>query len=135
MCNSTVWREASLRPKFAMETRHLRALPCEEAEGEQMTTRIACKYCIATRGLKGSEIKNLPKTDEELFDHIEREHHIPVRRENETVAQCEARFAREQPDAGAPDCKCPKCIAIRRAGTTIRKLLGEEAEHGKRRSR
>lgn len=70
---------------------------------------IACKYCIATKGLKGSDIDKLPKTKEELFQHIETEHHIPVIRENETEEECSERFKRENPEAGGPNCKCPAC--------------------------
>jgi len=69
----------------------------------------ACKYCILTKGLRGSEIASLPQTDEELYQHIEREHHIPVRREGETAEQCMARFKSENPEAGGPNCKCPAC--------------------------
>lgn len=71
---------------------------------------LACKYCIMTKGLKGSEISSLPQNEEELARHIEREHHIPVRRDHETKGQCEERFYRENPDAANPEtCKCPAC--------------------------
>lgn len=70
---------------------------------------IACKYCIATKGLKGSDIDKLPRTDEEFFQHVETEHHIPVRKENETEEECLERFKRENPEAGGPNCKCPSC--------------------------
>jgi len=80
---------------------------------------LACKYCILTRGLKGSEIPNLPETDEQLYQHIEAEHHIPVRRENETELQCKERFYRDNPQARNPaTCKCPACQQARaKAGT------------------
>jgi len=70
---------------------------------------IACKYCIATVGLKGSDMAKLPKTEEELFRHIERDHHIPVKRDNETREETKARFQQENPEAGGPNCKCPFC--------------------------
>ena len=70
---------------------------------------IACKYCIATKGLKGSDVDKLPKTEEELFQHIERDHHIPVKRENETKEETLARFQRENPEAGGPNCRCLFC--------------------------
>jgi len=69
----------------------------------------ACAYCIATKGLKGSEIASLPQTDEEFYLHIEREHHIPVSREGETEQQTMERFKRDNPQAGGPQCKCPAC--------------------------
>lgn len=74
---------------------------------------IACKYCIATKGLRGSEIASLPQTDEEFANHIEREHHVPVEREGETEAETMARFQRENPEAGGPNCRCPACCAAR----------------------
>jgi hypothetical protein len=75
-----------------------------------------CRYCILYRGIRGSDLANFPQTDKEfatwIGPHIEAEHHIPVRRNNETIEQCKVRFAREQPDAGGPNCKCPKCEAL-----------------------
>jgi hypothetical protein len=56
-----------------------------------MTDRFACKICILTRGLKGSELDQLPKTDEELYDHLERVHGYIVVREGETREQAEQR--------------------------------------------
>jgi len=70
---------------------------------------IACKYCIATKGLKGSEINGLPQNEEEFMQHVEREHHIPVQRKNETEEQCLARFRQENPGVGGPRCLCPEC--------------------------
>ena len=84
----------------------------------------ACKYCIATRGLIGSEIGSLPQTEEELFDHIEREHHIPVQREGETKEQTLARFHRENPEAGGPNCKCPSCEGSHMVWQLINQLRG-----------
>jgi len=82
--------------------------------------RIACKYCIMDKGLKGSELESLPQTDEEFSNHIEKEHHIPVRRDNETDEQYLERFQRENPEAGGPNCKCPNCCHER-----DRKLVGD----------
>ena len=73
--------------------------------------RWVCSYCIATKGLKGSDLANWPSMDdtEAQCQHIECEHHIPVVRKGETSAQCLKRFRREQPEAGGPNCKCPSC--------------------------
>lgn len=70
-----------------------------------------CSYCIATKGLKGSDLDKWPGLDdtEAQCQHIERDHHIPVKRKGETGAQCLKRFRREQPEAGGPHCKCPSC--------------------------
>ena len=67
---------------------------------------IACKICIAERGLRGSEISTLPKTEDELFDHMEKVHHMPVQRESETHEECIRRFLEKYPEARI----CPECI-------------------------
>lgn len=78
---------------------------------------IGCNYCIMSKGLKGSEVSNLPQTEEEMAQHFEKEHHIPVERENETGEECMERFNRENPDAGGPNCKCPECVHQRMMGS------------------
>jgi hypothetical protein len=80
-----------------------------------MAGRWVCKYCILTKGLRGADLQNWPSIDDEeaKVRHIESEHHIPVRREGETVAECKERFAREYPEAGGPNCKCPECTRNR----------------------
>lgn len=60
---------------------------------------LACKYCIAKNGLRGSEIASLPQTEDELYDHIERVHHMPVTREGETKDDAIKRFIKAYPDA------------------------------------
>jgi len=82
---------------------------------------LACKICIAFNGLRGSDIAKLPETEEELWDHIECCHHIPVQRPGETALQCKERFYAANPEARNPKtCKCPEC-AERRA----REKLGQ----------
>lgn len=68
---------------------------------------LACKICIMGKGLRGSEIKDLPQTEEELFYHMERVHHMPVQREGETHEQCIKRFIEKYPEVKT----CPECIA------------------------
>jgi hypothetical protein len=80
---------------------------------------IACKYCIRSKGLKGSELSELFQTEEEFLRHLEREHHIPIKRDDETEAQCQARFRRENPEAGGPNCRCPECQDRRRRGLKL----------------
>lgn len=63
---------------------------------------IACKYCILTKGLHGSDIPGLPQTEDELFDHMEREHHVVVCREGETQEQADRRVL-AKPET------CPEC--------------------------
>lgn len=59
---------------------------------------LACKICILTKGLKGSEIDSLPKTDDELFDHIEQEHKMVVVRKGETRESAIKRYHSQYPD-------------------------------------
>lgn len=68
---------------------------------------LACKICIAQRGLIGSEIDSLPQNEEELVDHMEKVHHMPVIREGETSEQAHQRFLEKYPEART----CPECIA------------------------
>ena len=68
---------------------------------------IACKICIATKGLRGSEIDGLPQNEEELMEHMEKVHHMPVQREGETQEQAIKRFLNKYPEAR----NCPECIA------------------------
>jgi len=68
---------------------------------------IACKICIAKKGLKGSELGNLFQTEEELFDHMEKAHHMPVIRIGETEEQATEHFIKKYPEAKT----CPECIA------------------------
>jgi hypothetical protein len=85
---------------------------------------LACKYCIIAKGLKGSEIDALPQTEEELFDHLEHEHHIPVRREGETSEQARERLYTTYPEARDPKtCKCPRCTAYRMLDGAIKGLI------------
>ena len=67
---------------------------------------LACRICIMHKGLLGSEVKSLPKTEEELWDHLESEHHVIVKREGESAEQATARFLKKYPDAvNCEDCK------------------------------
>lgn len=68
---------------------------------------LACKICIAQRGLRGSEIASLPQNEEELIEHMENVHHMPVQRKEETYEQCIARFLEKYPEVRT----CPECIA------------------------
>jgi len=67
---------------------------------------IACKICIAQKGIKGSD--KLLQNDEELYDHMEKVHHMPVQREGETHEDCIKRFIEKYPEAKT----CPECIAV-----------------------
>jgi hypothetical protein len=69
---------------------------------------IACKICIAQRGLRGSDLASLPTNDEELAEHMESVHHMPVIREGETEEQAIARFLKAHPEAKT----CPECCAV-----------------------
>ncbi len=66
---------------------------------------LACEICIATKGLKGSEIGSLPRNEEELIEHLERVHHMPVTMAGETEQQAIDRFLKKYPEAK----ECPEC--------------------------
>lgn len=66
---------------------------------------LACRLCVARFGLRGSEIAGLPQTEEELAEHMERDHHIIVTRDGETDAQAQARFLSIHPEAAT----CAEC--------------------------
>lgn len=68
---------------------------------------LACKICIAKYGLRGSEIESLFQTEDDLIEHIEKVHHMPVRRKDETEVQAIKRFIKKYPEAKT----CPECIA------------------------
>lgn len=68
---------------------------------------LACKICIMQKGLRGGEIGSLPQTVEELACHLEKVHHMPVRRSGESPEDCIKRFLEKYPEART----CPDCIA------------------------
>ena len=81
-----------------------------------------CQICIAEKGLKGSDLEKGGEKDmdddEEFFKHIEKEHHIPVRRKGETKKQCMVRFKKDNPESGNPaTCRCPSCVLERKLGS------------------
>ena len=78
--------------------------------------RWVCRWCVELHGLRGRDLGDWPAAgdSEGIARHIESVHHIPVQRDGETAAQTRARFAREQPDADGPHCRCPRC-SLRRS--------------------
>lgn len=92
---------------------------------------ITCKYCVATKGLTMSS-DHIFKTDEELFNHIEMEHDIPVKRKGETEEECMVRFKAKNSRAGGPDCQCPDCLA--KKGSHLADIYGlvDKLNEGKR---
>lgn len=52
----------------------------------------ACRFCIARRGLSGSDVPNQPATWEAAAEHVEREHRYAVRRANESQDDAEHRL-------------------------------------------
>jgi len=76
-----------------------------------MEVALACKICIAKHGINGADVASLPGTYEELYDHIERVHHIAVCRDGETPEEAVLRFHAAVPEAW-PNTNCP-CDACR----------------------
>lgn len=60
-----------------------------------MNKKIACKVCIANKGL----VVFSSKTQEELNDHLESVHHMPIIREGETEDDAIERFLKKYPVA------------------------------------
>jgi hypothetical protein len=80
-------------------------------------TKLVCKLCVAKRGLRGSDIAHAMETEAQLFEHIESEHHMPVRRDDETDEQALERLRRTHPESADPrTCKCPACDLRREWG-------------------
>lgn len=75
---------------------------------KEVKMALACKICIAKKGLRGSEIDSLPQTEEELAEHVEKVHHRPVMREGETEEQAVKRFIEKYPEAKT----CSECIYV-----------------------
>lgn len=74
-----------------------------------------CKYCAAMYGYKPQDlVKKMMGTQDELLNHIESEHHIPVKRVGETKEQALQRMRTTYPESGDPaTCKCPVCYSAR----------------------
>lgn len=87
-------------------------------------SKFVCKICIEQNGLKAADLRNWPNVDDPGIDawnaeHLERVHHLPVRREGETEEQAQLRFLKAYPEAGGPLCQCPRCVKIRRNKITV----------------
>jgi len=73
-----------------------------------------CKYCIMKYGIKGSELsENNLETDEDLANHIEEVHGIPVIRKEETEEQTIKRCAEKGIVSDRNKCKCQECKELR----------------------
>lgn len=82
---------------------------------------IACKICIMTEGIRGSDKNSFFETDEELRSHLEEVHHMPVKRVGETQEECIKRFLEKYPKAKT----CPECIAAGAEWTKKRNNSGK----------
>lgn len=89
----------------------------------------ACRYCIASKGLRLGD-KHIFDTEEEFINHIEMEHDIPVTRDGETEEQTKERFAKQNPRAGGPDCRCPSCLAKSDGRHALVDMLIDAKERG-----
>jgi hypothetical protein len=52
---------------------------------------LACSVCLLARGFRDSEGGTLPRTQEELNEHMECVHHWIIQREGETLEEAAAR--------------------------------------------
>lgn len=73
-----------------------------------------CKYCVMKYGIRGSELsENNLETDEDLANHIEEVHGIPVVREGETEEQTLSRCAKKGIVSDKNKCQCQECKELR----------------------
>ena len=81
----------------------------------KMASYRICRYCVLKYGIKGSELKekNL-ETDEDLYNHIEEVHGIPVGREGETEQQTKKRCAAKGIVEDRGKCQCQECKELRK---------------------
>ncbi len=81
---------------------------------ETEQTKSLCKFCLIY-GTKSLTIRDAFNTEEELFDHIEMEHDLVIRRLGETEAEAKKRVYAKNKRIGTGNCQCPNCIRKRRA--------------------
>lgn len=73
----------------------------------------ACKICVARYGLTLQEKDRIFETEEELFEHMENVHGIPVIREGETEADAKKRCAEKGIGEDVTKCQCEDCKSMR----------------------
>jgi hypothetical protein len=78
-----------------------------------VTMAIGCPYCVMPGGKGISLSHGVFDNDEDYYEHIEMDHDIPVRQDNETEEDCMKRFHAKNTRAGGPDCQCPTCMSER----------------------
>jgi hypothetical protein len=77
-----------------------------------MKEHTICSYCVATEGLKGSELEEKSFPDDESFlNHLEEVHDLIIRRKGETEEEAVERVKAKNPRIGTDDCRCPSCLA------------------------
>jgi len=79
-----------------------------------------CQKCIIQFGFKLSDKGKNFETDEELYEHFEMVHGIPVRRENETAKDAEERCAKKGLSENRNKCVCKECKIWRDEKSGIR---------------
>ncbi len=84
-----------------------------------------CKMCVAQFGFRLDDKSKTFETDEELYEHIENVHGIPVIRENETEQQAEERCARKGIVADRDLCQCEECKILRGENSSIRVSIAD----------
>lgn len=74
---------------------------------------LACKICVAKYGFTLQDKDRIFETEEELFEHMENVHGIPVIREGETEADAKNRCAEKGIVEDVTKCQCEDCKNIR----------------------
>ena len=79
-----------------------------------------CQKCILQFGFRLADKNKTFETDEELCEHLEVVHGIPVRRENETEKDCMERAAKKGLSQDRNKCICEECKIWRDEKTNLR---------------
>lgn len=75
-----------------------------------MSTKLACKICLSRNDVPVEKLDQIFLTEDDFVVHLERDHHIPIRKEGETYARARRRFLLENPEAyDVRTCKCEQC--------------------------
>ena len=72
-----------------------------------------CKICVARYGFTLQDKDRMFETEEELYEHMENVHGIPVIREGETEADAKKRCAEKGIGEDVTKCQCEDCKSKR----------------------
>ena len=74
---------------------------------------MVCKICVSQKGYRLANKESSFGVDNELYDHVENEHGIPVRRDGETRKQAKKRCREKGITNNKDTCQCGDCKRLR----------------------